>query len=110
MPPRPWRPAGGCSPVVMHEIGGRHDCDRADVAGSARALRVPPGSADGVDQAAYAAFGEVGVAGGAGRDGRDRDRGGVLRLCRGAACGRRLAAEPPGRVSGTMSLWTPSAW
>jgi hypothetical protein len=23
-----------------------------------------------------------------------------LRLCRGAACGRRLAAEPPGRVSG----------
>jgi ABC-2 type transport system permease protein len=33
-----------------------------------------------------------------------------LRLCRGAACGRRLAAEPPGRVSGTMSLWTPSAW
>jgi hypothetical protein len=48
----------------MHEIEGRHDCDRADVAGSARALRVPPGSADGVDQAAYAAFGEVGVAGG----------------------------------------------
>src|SRR6266516_1895055 len=42
------------------------------VAGSVRALRVPPGSADGVDQAAYAAVGEVGVAGGAGRDGRDR--------------------------------------
>jgi len=33
-----------------------------------------------------------------------------LRLCRGAAYGRRLAAEPPGRVSGTMRLWTPAAW
>src|ERR1022692_1786350 len=66
MPPRPWWSAGGCSPVVMHEIGGRHDCDRAGVAGSARALRVPPGSADGVDQAAYAAFSEVGAAGGTG--------------------------------------------